>query len=107
MARLERSDGSDDYYQSLLAYLPGVSHGPRRRAGLEVSMRRCRGAYYDKGTKVEVEGLFHQWASNYEDCGDAGIGNYTVALVELDDGRVVECLPDTVAFLDREGAASA
>lgn len=79
----------------------------RRRAGLEVSMRRCRGAYYYKGTKFEVEGLFHQWASNYEDCGDAGIGNFTVALIELDDGRVVECLPSTVVFLDRKEGAQA
>ncbi len=61
-------------------------------------MRRCRAEKYENGKRVPVEGMFHQWASEYEDCGEAGIANGTVALVELDNGYVVECIPDTVVF---------
>ena len=66
-------------------------------------MRRCKAEMRENGKAIPVEGLFHQWANQYEDCGDAGIANYTVALIELDDGRIVEAIPDTVVFLDREG----
>ncbi len=65
-------------------------------------MRKCKATIWVDRKQVPVKGLFHQWAQQYEDCGDAGIGNYTVALIELDDGRVVEADPDTVQFLDRE-----
>jgi len=66
-------------------------------------MRRCKAIIVENRKMVPVEGLFHQWANDFEDCGDAGIGNHTVALIELDDGRVVKGIPDTVVFLDREG----
>ena len=65
-------------------------------------MRKCKATIWVDRKPVPVEGLFHQWAQQYEDCGDAGIGNHTVALIELDDGRIVEAAPDTVQFLDRE-----
>lgn len=65
-------------------------------------MRRCKAAIWENREKVQVEGLFHQWAQQFEDCGDAGVGNYTVALIELENGRIVEANPDTVVFLDRE-----
>jgi len=67
-------------------------------------MRRCKAVMWDVGNQIPVEGLFHQWGNQYEDCGDAGVANYTVALIELDDGRIVEGIPDTVVFLDREAA---
>ena len=64
-------------------------------------MRRCKASMWATGGKlVPVEGLFHQFANQYEDCGDAGIANYTVALIELDDGRIVEGIPNTVVFSD-------
>ena len=44
------------------------------------------------------EGIFHQWASAYEDSG-AGFGNYTVALVELSDGTIIEVLPYNLIFI--------
>ena len=66
-------------------------------------MRRCKAAVWESGKKVPVEGLFHQWAQQYEDCGDAGIANYTVGLIELDDGRIVEVVPDTVVFTEPAG----
>lgn len=64
------------------------------------SLRPCRAAYYDKGTKVEVFGVFHRWGSQYEEF-EAGPGNYTTALVEAEDGKVYECIADSVQFLDR------
>ena len=62
-------------------------------------MRRCRATIWENREQVPVEGLFHQWGQQYEDGGDAGIGNYTTAIIELDNGRVVEAMPDTVVFL--------
>lgn len=69
-------------------------------------MRRCKAMFWDSGKKVSVEGLFHQWGANYEEFCDAGPGNYTVALIELDDGKIVEGIPDTVVFLDRRKEAA-
>lgn len=67
-------------------------------------MRRCKAVTWENGYRSKqraVEGLFHQWASNYEEF-ENGPGNFTVALIELDNGKIVECLSDTVVFLDRE-----
>lgn len=63
-------------------------------------LRPCRAAYYDRGIMVEVFGLFHRWGSQYEEF-EAGPGNLTTALVETEDGKVYECIPTTVQFLDR------
>ena len=61
-------------------------------------MRMCKAEKWENGKRVPVEGMFHQWAPEYEDCGEAGIANFTVTLIELDDGRIVEGIPDTVVF---------
>lgn len=71
-----------------------------------LKMRRCTAAVWENGKKIPVECLFHQWVPNYEDCGEAGIANYTVALVELDNGHVMECIPDTVVFIDKANASA-
>ena len=63
-------------------------------------MRRCKAVIVEDRKRVPVEGLFHQWANDFEDCGEAGIGNYTVAIIELDDGRIVEGIPNTVVFTE-------
>lgn len=56
-------------------------------------MRKCKGRYmeYDKQERRYreqefQEGLFHQWGNAYEEFED-GPGNYTVAIVELPDGK--------------------
>ena len=46
------------------------------------------------------EGLFHQWANAYEEF-ENGPGNYTVALVEIQDGTIEEVLPSNILFIDR------
>ena len=54
----------------------------------------------DDGTfkQIDIEGNFHHWGVNYEEF-ETGPGNYTVAIIELDNGKVVEAMPDTVRFL--------
>lgn len=64
-------------------------------------LRKCKAAFYKGGELHWVEGWFHRWASNYEEF-DAICGNYTEAIVELEDGQIVTCVMDTVKFLDRE-----
>jgi hypothetical protein len=44
------------------------------------------------------EGLFHQWANAYEEF-ENGAGNYTVGLVELKDGTIIEVLPTNLKFV--------
>ena len=41
---------------------------------------------------------FHAWGVSYEEWED-GVGNYSVALVELKDGAVVEVLPKNIKFI--------
>lgn len=47
----------------------------------------------------ENEGLFHQWASSYEEF-ESGPGNFTVAIVETYDGFIHEVLPTNLLFID-------
>lgn len=64
------------------------------------TLRPCKAILYDKGEAKEVIGHFHMWGSNYEEF-ETGPGNFTTAIIELDDGRVVGCPAETVRFLDR------
>lgn len=48
--------------------------------------------------KSTVEGLFHQWGSEFEEF-ENGPGNYTVAIVELDDGVIETFQPRFVKFI--------
>lgn len=63
-------------------------------------MRRCRAKTWDRGKLIPVEGLFHQWGATFEEF-EAGPANTTMAIIELDDGRIVEGIYHTVEFLDR------
>lgn len=44
------------------------------------------------------EGVFHQWASAYEEF-ESGAGNFTVALVEMPDGTIEQVLPNNLKFI--------
>lgn len=66
----------------------------------ERKMRRCKAEVWKNRKIIPVEGLFHQWASDFMEF-ETGPGNYTVALIELDDGRIVKGVADTVVFLDK------
>lgn len=63
-------------------------------------LRPCRAIRYEKGEAIEVFGMFHRWGSQYEEF-DLGPGNFTTALVEAENGKVYECVADSVQFLDR------
>lgn len=60
--------------------------------------RRCKAMVYDNGKKVPVEGWFHEWGCDYEEF-DSGPANFSVAIIELDNGKIVEALPCSVVFL--------
>lgn len=71
-------------------------------------MRKCKGKYteYDKDARKFVErefavGLFHQWGNDYEEF-ESGPGNFTVAIVELPDGKIVTPAARDICFLDME-----
>jgi hypothetical protein len=50
--------------------------------------------------EFSTEGLFHQWAPKYDEYENSA-GNYTVALVELQDGTIEEVLPFNLKFEDK------
>lgn len=64
-------------------------------------LRPCKAIHYEKGVAHEVEGRFHRWGDSYEEF-EAGPGNFTTAIIELDDGQIVSCAAETVKFLDRQ-----
>ena len=71
-------------------------------------MRNCKGRYmeYDSQTRLFVErefeeGIFQQWGSAYEEF-ETGPGNYTIAIVELPDGKVVTPEPKDIQFINQE-----
>lgn len=71
-------------------------------------MRKCKGRYieYDERERKYLEkefqeGIFHQWGNAYEEF-ETGPGNYTVAIVELMDGKVVTPDAKDIQFIDRE-----
>lgn len=64
-------------------------------------LRPCKATYWYKREQHEVVGRFHGWGSDYEEFCDAGPGNYTVGIVEANDGTVVTVRADTIVFLDR------
>lgn len=68
-------------------------------------LRRCKGkckiCENGKWSILEFElGYFHEWGVNYEEFVDSGPGNYSVAIVELPDGRIVMPVADDIVFLD-------
>ncbi len=67
-------------------------------------LRKCKGKYsfWDNGkwaTKEFDLGYFHKWGCSFEEF-ETGAGNYSVALVELPSGKIVEVLPNDLEFLD-------
>ncbi len=68
------------------------------------NLRRCKGKcnIYENGKWSSLEfdlGYFHEWGMNYEEF-ESGAGNYSVAIVELPDGRIVMPVADDIVFID-------
>ena len=61
--------------------------------------RRCQ--YTDFLGRVEGEGTFHCWGSSAYRSHD-GVVAYTVAIIEKDDGTVIQALPRNVIFIDED-----
>jgi hypothetical protein len=65
-------------------------------------MRKVIVRVYDTKSKQWVDGVpgsFHCWGCAYEELRD-GIGNYTMAIVELPGGRIITALPEDVQFVE-------
>ena len=70
-------------------------------------MRKVRILIYNYNNEDEIEriptnkcGLFHQWGIDFEELGDAGVGNYTTAVVELEDGTIETPPANQIQFMD-------
>ncbi len=48
----------------------------------------------------EVIGKFHCWGDTFEEFRESPPMQFTVAIVELEDGKIVEGIPSNVQFLD-------
>lgn len=46
----------------------------------------------------DIEGTFHQWGVSFEEF-EAGIGNFSTAIVELDDGSIEMPWANLIRFL--------
>lgn len=67
-------------------------------------LRKCKGKYgfweKNKWTYEDFElGYFHYFGCDYEEF-ETGAGNYSVAIIELPDGKVVKVNPNDLQFLD-------
>lgn len=65
-------------------------------------LRPCRINYYKDGNLTQAIGLFHTWGFAAKQDPDMGNVQYSVAVVELKDGKVVPVDPMDLQFLDRE-----
>lgn len=50
--------------------------------------------------EIEKQGLFHLWGVDSEE-HDTNYGNFTVAIIEDEDGNVFTALPNEIKFLDK------
>ncbi len=53
------------------------------------------------GANDRCEAKFHGWGVQYDEF-ESGPGNFTVAIVEMEDGSVGTCTPQCIRFLDSE-----
>lgn len=73
----------------------------QRKVAEELSkLRPCRAEVHTGSFWTTVHGRFHGWGVDFEEL-ENGVGNFTVAIIELDDGQIIEALPDRIKFLDR------
>lgn len=56
----------------------------------------------NKGPQHVGEGTFLGWGVAYEEL-EAGVGNYSVALIEMPDGTVIQSDPQLIRFTQEDG----
>lgn len=59
--------------------------------------RRANGSPCNGKVKFGT-GLFHQWGCNYEEF-ETGPGNYSTAIVEMEDGKIKNIPCDLIQFI--------
>lgn len=64
-------------------------------------LRHCQIRYYEDGNEIETTGLFHCWGFAAKADPDLGNIQWSVAIVEIQDGNVVGVDPTKIKFLDR------
>lgn len=63
------------------------------------NLRKVKGKYFEKNQWCEFNfGYFHTWGIEFEQIG-IEVANYSIALVELEDGRIVKVLPENLLFI--------
>lgn len=63
--------------------------------------RPCKGVYFKGKEQVSFDDAeFHGWGNDYQEF-ETGPGNYTIAIIELADGRIITTTPELVEFTDR------
>ena len=73
----------------------------QRKVAEELSkLRLCRAEVYTGKFWATVYGRFHGWGVDFEEF-ENGVGNYTVGIIELDNGQIIEAIPGRIKFLDR------
>ena len=63
-------------------------------------MRTVKAEIYEQGMWIPITGKFHLWGSTYDEF-ESGPGNQTMAIIELEGGRIVMALPQNVQFIDK------
>ena len=72
-------------------------HIPLQYEQTEHGKRRIEGTgCFEKG--FQGEGIFHCWGTDYEEF-EENAGNFTVAIVQLDNGRIEKVLPNHIQFI--------
>ena len=68
--------------------------------GMREKLRKCKGRYWFQGHWNEFGlGYFHKWGGDFEEF-ENGAGNYSTAIVELPNGKVVMPVADDIVFLN-------
>jgi len=64
--------------------------------------RLCCGKYYgSSGTCNFENGIFLTFGNNFEELKN-GLGQYTTAIIQLEDGKVIEALPSDITFVQHK-----
>ncbi len=62
-------------------------------------MRRVK---YDNPHEGKGEGTFHSFGVDYEEFYDTGVGMWTTAIIEKDDGKVITVRVNDITFLTND-----
>ena len=66
-------------------------------------MRNVLAKIWDAEKKewTPVFGKFHCWGQGYEEF-ESGPGNFTMGIIELENGKIVTTIPENITFVSKE-----